>query len=98
MSAWRVAVLELHALGGVARPEAFGCLNGRSMASQYGLIERAKREKRGEWKLTQRGRAYAVNALRPVDRYVAGGGRRWVPTWLHLLVDAQDAMRYRRAP
>lgn len=78
MSGWRIAVRELHELGGGPAPIAALSTDHSAMARavELGLVYHVGRE----WKLTHRGRAWAEGRLQ-----IDGNPQRARATWLAAL-------------
>lgn len=87
MSAWKLIVAELHALG---RPDPLPHwpVHDKRHAREVGAIEPDPAARRGRgifttWRLTPIGRDYAERRITQRER--RPGGRYWAATWLQAL-------------
>ena len=95
MSAWRIALQELHELGGKAPARKFGLYHSRFRLRAMGLADFEYSDGETVWALTQLGRDVADGR---VIRYIAecrkeGHGRgpdAWRATWLRALPRANE--------
>jgi len=86
MSAWRIALAELHAAGGTADYRSFGDRVSRQELRKQGLATCTKDGRNlmeTTWELTPLGREVAEGKV--TFQRSRPGGRRWVATWLRSL-------------
>lgn len=87
MSGWRIALNELHALGGEASTKDFGDHETRRPLLVYGLAQVKRHGREYRYTITERGRMVVEGKLsiqRPPKRK-RHEGYRWVPTWTAVL-------------
>lgn len=87
MSAWRIAVKSLHALGGGPLPTRAVDVNAKGLARArtLGLVWHINRT---HWQLTARGRAWAEGRIVDLEkrtRKMGRGGTTFTATWLTAL-------------
>jgi hypothetical protein len=90
MSAWRIVVRHLYALGGSGTAKGAGgdfltpyqAGNALEIAAKHGLVKGPGSGK-CVWSLTERGIDWCENRVN--DVYLRPGGLCWIPTWLSSL-------------
>jgi hypothetical protein len=84
MSAWRLALQQLHQAGGSALPHDFGDEGGRCQLARMGLAVSPGRFVTDQpWRITPMGVEVAEGRLQRIVRRQAPS--RWAATWLRAL-------------